>query len=186
MSSIPTDDLFMKIKKKIPSMEAYNSELILLFEKFLLLPSLETLMPIFDIRKSAIAFSSENSYKTTKFLHIITDIVSKELAAGLIPITDGTNTYREAVDKYHKTVFMLRRPAFLTDVDDDYLINEAKEYVVSHNVSPVAISFILNNELIGNPESTYTYWKETLLESGFYLESELLSRLYHKNDDEHR
>ncbi len=174
---IPDDAYFEKLSKLRPLMEDYGKQLISCFELFLNEPVNFRLEAVMDLRKESISVSASNVYSYVDYIHIIADIVINELAVGLPLFTTGATTYNEAINKYHFTVFMLRRPAFLSGSTTIDLINEASEYIISEQISPIALSYILTHEPCGDVITNFNYWHSILQNAGLVREALLLIRL---------
>ncbi len=154
------DKFFKSLKTLQPLMEEYNQKLIAAFEGYLRDPSQDKLMPVFELQKNRIASASENSYGHINMIFTICDIAIKELGINLTPITQGTTTYEDAINKYHKTVFMVRRHIFMNNESDTPLLDEASDYILSENISAVALSYIINNEPGEPANDAASYWAD--------------------------
>ncbi len=172
------DDKFFKTLKTLqPLMEEYNQKLISAFEGFLHEPSQDSLKPVFELQKDSIASSSANSYGHINMIFTICDIAIKELSINLTPITQGTTTYLDAINKYHKTAFMVRRHAFMTNESDAPLLDEASEYILSENISAIALSYIINNEPGEPVNDAVSYWAGFFRIVGRERDADILIRL---------
>ena len=136
-----------KIENMRSYMESYNAEFIKLFEAFLAEPTLENIMKAYEYKQGPVARSSDNSYKHISNLHLIVDTAVREMTIGYPPVTGPAVSYREAIDNYRKLTLMLRRYELMNDEDDADLVREAGEYIREHEVSPVAIHDIIDNDI---------------------------------------
>ena len=171
------DKYFESLNTLRPLLEEYNSELITVFEAFLAAPSTDALLPVFKLQNDTLASSSGKCYEHINKIFLIADIAFKELSVGFIPLTHGTNTYTDAIDKYHKTVFMMRRHMFMNKTEDSGLLDEAFDYMLDENISPIAISYMINNEP-GEPISeAISYWNRFLELSGRKRDAQILISL---------
>lgn len=140
---IPDSKYFDALAKIRPLMEALNARYSEAFEAFLLKPGNETLFLIHEIEKEELFEKSTDTYGYMNTLHSISRVISDEFKNGYPFITEGTKTVNQAIDRYHRVVFMKRRYVFFEDKD---LIRDAEEYLLSTKVSPVALDFIMHNE----------------------------------------
>ena len=154
------DKFFKSLKILQPLMEEYNQRLIAVFEDFLRNPSQDKLIPVFELQKDRLASSSRNSYEYINDIFTICDIAVKELSINLPPITQGTTTYTDAINKYHKTAFMVRRHIFMNNESDSTLLDEASDYILSENISAILLSYIINNEPGEPVNNAVSYWAE--------------------------
>ena len=167
MSTTDTLDHIRRINENREGMEKYNEKLIERFERFLAEPTVDSVMKVYELKQTPFARSSYNSYRHIRNIHWIIDIVVKELNVGYAPLTDGIENYREAVDKYRKTIFMLRRSVFMDQETDDAYICEAAEYVLMHNISPIAIHDIIMEDIcFGDGKDAISYWSGILRYAG--------------------
>lgn len=174
---IPNDEYFDKLNKLRPSMEQFNQRIVSYFEIFLRNPVVSNIIPIIELEKNPISISSQNVYSHVFFIHILVDILFNELNAGLHLFTTGVDNHITAIDKYHKTVFMTRRHAILTDPSSTILIEEAKEYILSEQISPVALSYIIKHEPCGDIDKAFNYWCDVLQTVGSVRNALLLQKL---------
>lgn len=140
---IPDNKYFDALAKIRPLMEALNARYSEAFEAFLLEPGTETLSAVHEIEKEELFEKSTDTYGYMNTLHSISRIVSDEFKKGFPLITEGTKTVDQAIDRYHRVVFMERRSVLMEDKE---LLREAEEYLLSTSVSPVALDFITDNE----------------------------------------
>ena len=178
MPDIPNEQYFQNIRKLRPYMEDYNQRLINAFNDFLHDPSPDMLMPVLRLSESDIAKASANNYRNINIIHEIVGITSSEISIGLVPITEGAFSHSQAIDKYYKIIFMLRRPEIMTRFEDSMMIAEAVNYIITSRISPIAIAHILDIELLGNPDAMYRYWEQIFSESGLNTFALLLSRIH--------
>ena len=174
---IPDDAYFEKLSELRPLMETYGRQLISGFELFLNEPVYSRLEAVMNLRKNTLSVSASNVFSYINYIHIITDIVIKELTVKVPLLTANTTRYNEAIDKYHKTVFMIRRPVFMSGPTAHGLINEASEYIISEQISPIALSYILTHEPCGDVFTNFNYWHSILQNAGLVRDALLLMRL---------
>ena len=158
----PDNNYFEALNGLKPAMEQYNDELINAFDTYLVDPSRENLKDVFKVREKEISSSCANSYGFVNYLHIISDLAMAEFDNGLIPLTEGTGTYKEAIDKFHKIVFMKRRNEFLGDKE----AKEAVDYIVKNRISSITLSYIIENEYGTDSAEIIEYWKKIYRENG--------------------
>ena len=178
---IPDDNYFETLAMARPMLEQYNAEFRRRFEVFLADQTADNLNMVMAARSHDMAEPSGNSYGDIHILYFICDIAVKELGIGFIPITAGTHTCDEAIDKYHTICFMKRRAELLSgDGIDGELVKEAKDYISYHNISPIALSFIINNELGGNAGKAVAFWQQAYRDAGKERDALLIAALQEK------
>ncbi len=178
METQDTLEHIRRVNEMRPYMEEYNRGLIKLFEDFLNDPTYDNIMKVYDWKQDRVSGSSHNSYKNIRLIHMITDIAVREISIGYVPITEKTLTCREAMDKYRKTVFMMRRFALMNDKDDDERLSEAIGYLMDNRISPVAIHSIINSDIgFGDMNSFVMLFAQLLRESGREKDAVLLERM---------
>lgn len=171
---------FESLKTLQPLMEEYNIKLIEAFEDFLSFPSQDTLIPVFDMQKDSLASPAGKCYEHVNMIFIISDIALRELSIGLIPITHGTNSYTDAIDKYRRTVFMVRRHIFMINENDSPMLDEALEYLMYENISPITLSYIINNEPGESVDNAVSYWVQFFRLLGLDRNADILVKLQEK------
>ncbi len=183
MSETDTLEHIRKINSIRSQIEEYRERFIVCFEDFLNDITMENATRLYDIKQEPVARSAFNTYRDIRILHQITDIAAKELAAGYDPIINGSHSYKEAIDKYRSTVFMIRRQEFLTEDDDMERVEESIKYILEYEISPVAIHDIIENDAVINDigaedsREQINYWSGILSAAGRQRDALLLERM---------
>ncbi len=183
MSETDTLEHIRKINSIRSQIEEYRERFIVCFDYFLNDMTIENATRLNDIKQEPIARSAFNIYRDIRILHQITDISAKELAVGYDALIYGSHSYKEAIDKYRNTVFMIRRHEFMTEDDDVERVEEAIEYILKYEISPVAIHDIIENDAaindIGAEDSSeqINYWSGILSAAGRQRDALLLERM---------
>lgn len=162
MRSLPIEEYFSRLNRLQPYIYDYTEELIRLFEQFLNRPTLSNLTPILNPTDKDICESAYNTLLTARRIHRISNVVIKEMESGLTLFTNGTHTYKEALDKYCQTIFMIRRPVFFNTSDEQDFLVQATEWVLEKQISPIMVSYIIHKELIGIQTDCLDYWNNIL------------------------
>ncbi len=147
MSETDTFEHIRKIRELLPSMVKYNTDLIDAFEEFARCQNMEEIIKVLNLKQDPVAMTSFNTYKHIRLLHWITDIAARELSAGYVPMTVDTSSYNEAIDKYRRITFMLRRYELMDVHSEKELVDEAVEYIIDHRISVIAIHDIIVNDV---------------------------------------
>ncbi|MBR6486327.1 MAG: hypothetical protein IKT17_06510 [Lachnospiraceae bacterium] len=159
-------------------MEEYNAGLIEHFEFFLNDPSKDNIVKVYEFMQDPVASSSNNTYRHIRLIHRVAEIVVKELSIGYIPLTNGTHTCKEAIDRFRMTVFMLRRHELMSEESDMELIADAESYVIGQGISPVAIhDIIADDACFGDAARAVSYWTDVLDKAGKKTDALLLGRM---------
>ncbi len=172
--AVPDNTYFMVLESMRGAMEKYNAELIRAFETYLATPSARTIGEVMKLREKEISRSAGNVYGYVNYLHIISDLAAKEIENGFTPLTDGSRTYEEAVDRYHRIVFMKRRSEFM---DDENMIRESWEYMIKNRISPVTLSYIINEEYGTDSSRVPEHWIKVYSDNGLIREADMLKKL---------
>ena len=181
---IPSDEYFKNLADARPLMESYNIRFTEKFNAFLRNQTYDMLMEVFEVQKDEVARSAGNSYSHINILYKICEIVMNEIGFGYVPITYGTRIYNESIDKYNKVVFMRRRVEFWGAEDnsenEDLSVAEARNYMISEKISPIALSYIIKHENGGEMQKAINYWSKVYMDSGMQRDAMLLSALHQK------
>ena len=178
MGETDTFEHIRKIQGLLPEMKAYNDRLMEYFEEFLNCQTMENIMRVCEYKQGPVSRSSYNTYKHIRMLHQITDIAVREISVGYSPITKGVCSYREAIDRYRRIIFMLRRHELMDDDIDNAYIDEATAFILTEDVSAVAIHDIIVSDIcFFNSAEAISHWKEILLIIGRDKDAMLLGRL---------
>ena len=172
---VPSDEYFKILAQARPMIEQYNKAFEECFDSYLREQNQETLMKVFALKQHDMSEPAGNCYGHINVLYKICEIAIKEIGVGYTPITSGARTFKEAIDKYHKICFMKRRAEFLGD--DPALTDEARNYILSEKISPIALSYIVKNELGGVVEKAISFWQSVYRNAGMEREAMLLVAL---------